>query len=284
MTAAAPTAGARYRDSVWLPRSDCGPRCLPPPGAVPAVGPLRLAGRLAGVLGVLVAALATLPVLLISPPAGRNRIVRLLARGLLRTLGVRHQLRGRLPRCGALVVANHVSWLDTAALLAHLPVRLVAKREVRSWPVVGLLATAAGTLFIDRSRPRTLPATITGLAAALRAGQAVAVFPEATTWCGEAGGPFRPATFQAAIDAGAAVVPVTLRYQLADGTGTTVAAFLGDDALLPSLRRVIAAGDLRIAVHLHPALHPGPGGSRRTLARAAHASINRRAGHLRVTR
>jgi hypothetical protein len=51
---------------------------------------------------------------------------------------------------GVLVVVNHSSWIDVLALTALAPVRLVAKREVGQWPLIGGLARCAGALFIDR--------------------------------------------------------------------------------------------------------------------------------------
>ena len=131
------------------------------------------------------------------PPAARRA-----ARALLGALGVRHVAAGRLASRRALVVANHVSWLDVVVLLAHLPARMLAKREVRGWPVVGRLAVAMGTVFIDRDRPRELPRTVAAVAGALAAGGVVAAFPEGTTWCGLSGGPLRPAVFQAAVGRG----------------------------------------------------------------------------------
>ncbi len=63
----------------------------------------------------------------------------------------------------------------------------------------------------------------------LRAGQTVVAFPEGTTWCGLAYGPFRPAMFQAAVDAGRPVQPLRLTYHHRDGQPSTVPAFVGDD-------------------------------------------------------
>ena len=91
-------------------------------------------------------------------------------------------------RDGVLVVANHLSWIDVLALAAVAPVRPLAKREVGEWPFIGRLARRAGALFVDRAGLRALPGTVAELAAALRAGDAVAVFPEGTTWCGRRGG------------------------------------------------------------------------------------------------
>ena len=128
---------------------------------------------------------------------------------------------------GTLVAANHVSWLDVPAVLAVEPMRVLAKTDVRRWPVIGLLAAAGGSIFLDRDRLRTLPTTVAEVAGALGRGESVLVFPEGTTRCGRVQGRFYPAMFQAAIDAGALGPAGRLRYRLADGTPTTVAAFVG---------------------------------------------------------
>ncbi len=174
---------------------------------------------------------------------------------------------------GTLIVVNHISWLDIPALLAVEPVTLLAKREVGGWPVVGGLARRAGTHFIDRGNPRELPRTIGELSELLASGRSVAVFPQATTWCTGEGGAFRRATFQAAIDAGAPVRPVTLTYAQ-HGLPSTVAAFCGEDTFASSLRRVLTARGLTIGVTAHPPLSaPESGHDRRTLAALAGTAV-----------
>ncbi|MFG2058322.1 lysophospholipid acyltransferase family protein [Micromonospora sp. NPDC048930] len=262
---------------LWRPASGCGPRCLP--GATGStVSPARRAARLLGVVGMLLVGVGLAVVLPVLPARERRAALRGWARGTLRALGVRLAVRGRLPRRRALLVANHVSGLDVLAVLAVAPARMVAKREVRDWPVVGPLAAAAGTVFVDRSRPRDLPGTVGRVTAALRAGHSVAVFPEGTTWCGTAADcrpnrGFRPAMFQAAVDAGAPVVPLRLSYRYA-GEPTTLAAFLGEETLWECVRRVLAARDLTVSVGLGAALHPAAGADRRMLARAAESAIH----------
>jgi len=104
----------------------------------------------------------------------------------------------------------------------------------------------------------------------------VDVFPEGTTWCGQRAGRFRPALFQAAIDAGVPVVALRLSYQVAQPAApTTLAAFLGDEALPASLRRVITADGLRVTVRTTSLIEPIRG-SRRDLAMAAHAAVHSR--------
>ncbi|GGR86048.1 hypothetical protein GCM10010169_32930 [Micromonospora fulviviridis] len=261
---------------LWRPASGCGPGCLPA-ATGPDVSPPRRLGRLLGVLGMLLAGAGLAALLPLLPARDRRAALRGWARGTLRALGVRLVVRGRLPRGRALLVANHVSWLDVLAVLAVAPARMLAKREVRDWPVVGPLAAAAGTVFVDRSRPRDLPATVGRVAGALRAGHSVAVFPEGTTWCGRASGcrpgrGFRPAVFQAAVDAGAPVVPLGLGYRYA-GDPSALPAFLGEETLWESVRRVLAARDLTVAVTVAAALHPAHGADRRMLARAAESAI-----------
>jgi 1-acyl-sn-glycerol-3-phosphate acyltransferase len=229
-----------------------------------------MAGRVVALVAVALAAAVVVPLL---PRSRMPGALPRIARAMLRALGVRHEVHGRLPRRSALLMANHVSWLDIVVLLAHGRCRLLAKREVRDWPVIGRLARSGGSLFIDRSRPRSLPDTVARVADALRAGAVVAAFPEGTTWCGRMGGPFRPALFQSAIMAGTAVVPVRLAFRLGDGSATTVAAFIADGTLLASLGRVIATRGLTITVRAYPALHPAPGSSRRALASAAGAVV-----------
>jgi 1-acyl-sn-glycerol-3-phosphate acyltransferase len=259
--------------TLWQPRSGCDPNCLPAAGSTPAVPlPIRI-GRLLAVFALLLAGGVLLPVLPLMSARGRSAAGRSWARALLRGLGVRLVVRGRRPMRRALLVSNHVSWLDIPVMLAIAPCRLLAKHEVRNWPVIGWLAAAAGTVFIDRSRPKRLPRTVAEVTAALRADAVVTVFPEGTTWCGSAAGRFRPAMFQAAIDAGAVVVPVRLTFRLSDGESTSIAAFLGEETLWASLRRVLSVRGLVITATAGPALHPDVTATRRMLARVAESSV-----------
>jgi 1-acyl-sn-glycerol-3-phosphate acyltransferase len=265
---------------LWQPRSSCGARCLPSPDQLVAASRLTQARRLAGLIGTLLLGALLLPVLPVLSERRRGVAGRRWARAVLAALGVRLVARGRLPHRRALLAANHISWLDIVAILAVAPARLLAKQEVRRWPLIGLLAAAAGAIFIDRSRPRRLPATVADIAAALRTGGVVAVFPEGTTWCGigaagcESAGRFRSAMFQAAIDVGAVVVPLTLGYTAGrSGDGTTVAAFVGDDTLWDSLRRVLATRELTVTVTAAATVYLEPSANRRALARIAESAV-----------
>jgi 1-acyl-sn-glycerol-3-phosphate acyltransferase len=211
----------------WLPTSPCTPSCLALPPTTRSH--LQVALRLTAAASVLVVTAATAPLL---SRSGCRRWVRAGSRVLLRAAGVRVRLVGVWPEeDGVLLVANHLSWINVLALGGVANVRVLAKREVGDWPVVGGLARCAGALFLDRTGLRALPAVIAALAAALRSGDCVAVFPEGTTWCGAAAGPFRRAAFQAALDVDAPVRPVAISLRHADGSPARAAAFVGEQSL-----------------------------------------------------
>jgi 1-acyl-sn-glycerol-3-phosphate acyltransferase len=275
---AARTSAARDVANRWLPRSPCDDGCLPPPGHAPSVGPLRLAARLAAASAVVLASLGIAAVVPVLRSRVRDWLTRQWFRTLLVALGVRLVVRAGArfgpAGTGVLVVADHVSWLDVIALNAVQPCRMVAKHEVHRWHLVGWLATVSGTIFIDRERLRALPGTVAEICAGLRAGSRVVVFPEATTWCGRSRGPYRPAAFQAALDAGAAVRPVGLRFSLPPGQApTTAAAFVGSCSLWTSLCRVAALRGLAVEVKPLPELAGVDYPNRRAIATAARDAV-----------
>ncbi|MEV6118061.1 lysophospholipid acyltransferase family protein [Streptomyces sp. NPDC052109] len=251
--------------SVWLPSAPCTPgACVEPVRAAAAVP--RAVLRLTAVVVLMLAGIA------LSPLGGRipTEWVRRWCRALVRAIGVRVRVTGApAPVGGLLLVANHVSWLDIPLLAAVRPARMLAKTEIRHWPVAGALAARGGVLFIERDRIRALPATVARIAETLREGAAVAAFPEGSTWCGRAQGRFRRAVFQAALDADVPVQPVSLRYRQAGGGPSTAAAFVGEDTLLASLWRVARTRGLVAEVEVRPVIPPGAHPDRRALARAA---------------
>lgn len=264
----------------WMPTSPCGPDCLT--GGEDTVGTLRASWRLVRAGGVVFAAFGAAAVMPVAGRRGRERLVRWFFRAVLRAFGIRLEVFGSFAGQGALVVNNHISWLDIVAVNAVRPMRAQAKSEVRGWPVLGWLATVAGTVYIDRERLRTLPAATAELASVLRAGSMVNVTPEGTSWCGSASGRFRPAPFQAAIDGEVPVIPVALRFRMADGRETTAPAFIGEETLLDSIGRVARLDGLVLEVHVLPAIEPTRTADRRELAALAEAAILSALGRVHV--
>ncbi|MFD9050842.1 lysophospholipid acyltransferase family protein [Streptomyces zaomyceticus] len=239
-------------------------------GAADRVGSVRAAVRLTAGLCALLLGILLAPAAGLLPAAGRLALVRRWLRAVVRAFGVHVRYEGAPAPPGGplLVVANHVSWLDIPLIAAVLPGRAVAKSEVRRWPVLGTLAALGGTLFIDRDGLRALPGTVHTMAGVLADGGRVIVFPEGSTWCGRARGRFRPAAFQAALDAGSAVQPVRIAYRPTDA-----AAYVGDDPLGSSLWRVVSTRRLTAVVRLADPLPAARYPDRRALAAAAQRAV-----------
>lgn len=186
-----------------------------------------------------------LTIVLLFPRWGASRreaAVQAWAQRMLRVLGIPLHVHGRAPALGpVLLVSNHLSWLDILVLHAARHCRFVSKSDVKRWPLIGTLATGAGTLYIEREKRRDAMRVVHHMAQSLRAGDIVAVFPEGTTGDGSALLPFHANLVQAAISAEAPVQPVALRFvDRASGRDSEGPLYIGDDTLVGSLWRTLA--------------------------------------------
>lgn len=265
----------------WLPRASCDAGCVGA-GDVVTSRPLRSALRVTLRLMLALLLAPGLPLLAVPLP-GRTRVQRIYCRLVLRCLGVRITVTGNPIRnlSGVLVVSPHMSWLDVFAIGSVLPGSFVARADMFTGPATGIVARFLKIIPIERSSLRRLPGVVDAVARRLRAGQTVVAFPEGTTWCGRDRGAFYPAMFQAAIDAGRPVQPLRLTYHHVDGSPSTVPAFVGDETLLSSIRRLLVVPRTLARVHVESLQLPGT--DRRALAgrcqSAVGAGTDRRAGH-----
>jgi 1-acyl-sn-glycerol-3-phosphate acyltransferase len=146
---------------------------------------------------------------------------------------------GKEPQAGALVVCNHISWLDIFVMDAWQAATFVSKHEIAHWPVLGSLVTEAGTLYIMRTKRRDAHKLVGEIANALTQGKRVAIFPEGTTSDGTSLLHFHANLLQAAVDSNTPVQPMTLRYLDAKTNERTLApAYIGDMSLLQSLKLI----------------------------------------------
>lgn len=172
---------------------------------------------------------------------------------------------------GSLLLINHTSWLDVFAIATVVPARFVSKAEIGRWPVFGWLAIVVGTLFVERGRRHAVMRTNQAVAERLRSGQVIGIFPEGTTTDGSRLLPFHANLVQPAIDLGAPVRPVGVRFTQR-GEFSRAAMFVGEMNLMQSLWRVVTAPHLAVELVWLPPLDPLPA-SRHLAARAARAAI-----------
>ena len=165
--------------------------------------------------------------------------------------GIHLRVQGQPVVAGpALLVANHISWLDILVIHAARYCRFVSKSDIRDWPMLGLLATGSGTLYIERSRRKDALRVVRDMAQALQDGDVLAVFPEGTTSDGLSLLPFHANLIESAIAAQAPVQPLALRFVDArSGELTLAPCYIGDDTLIASVWRTLRAPPIVAVVH-----------------------------------
>jgi 1-acyl-sn-glycerol-3-phosphate acyltransferase len=205
-------------------------------------------------------------------PAVRERRIRNWSRKLLAICGVKLVVRGTLADSPALIVCNHLSWLDIFAINSCRPCRFVAKSDIRDWPLLGWLCDRAGTIFIARGRQRDVRRIFQGLVQSIHAGERVAFFPEGTTSLQGTVLPFHANLFEAAIDADVPVQPYALRYLDRSGRPHPAVEYVGDTTFVQSMLMILRDRSITAELLVLPAL-PSAGAHRRELAVAAHDAI-----------
>lgn len=211
------------------------------------------------------------------PHPVRARRIRRWSATLLAIVKVRVHCQGRPPEPGrgALIVANHVSWLDIAVLHSQVSCHFISKSEVARWPLIGWMARQLDTLFLARARQRDAVRINREITEKLADGAILALFPEGTTSDGRGLGSFYAALFEPAVRAGVPVFPATLRYRDVHGRFTEAAAYHGDMSVWRSLRSILAHAPLRADLHFSSPLDTAAG-DRRLMAKAAEAAIRGR--------
>ncbi len=206
--------------------------------------------------------------------ARRRDLTRAWCRRLLELMHVEARVHGEFDASGGnvMIVANHVSWLDIFVLNAQHPARFVAKSELAAWPLLGRLIRGSGTLFIERARRRDTHRVNGAAVEALRAGDAVAVFPEGTTTDGSTVLRFHGSLLQPIVDAEGRVLPVAIRYHDGNGTPSLAPEYAGDTSFAASFWRVCGVRSLAVDLIASPAM-PAAARHRRDLARGAEEAI-----------
>ena len=173
----------------------------------------------------------------------RSRFQQAWSRVLCAVLGIRVEVIGDFPRgWNGLAIANHLGYADILVLGSILPGTFISKAEVARWPLIGFLASIAGTVYVDREDRAAARAFTTELKARIAAGDNILLFPEGTSTRGETILPFKTTPFAAvAGNPGSTVLPIHLDVVEIEGAS---AAGLRRDA-------VCWHGDAEFVSHLH---------------------------------
>lgn len=168
---------------------------------------------------------------------------------ILRRIGVQVFISGQVPAHG-LIASNHLSYLDILVFSAIAPCVFVSKSEVRSWPLVGWIASFTGTVFVDRSSTSETHNVRPQMQTRLQAGARLVLFPEATSGDGRAVLPFHSSLFQAAVDVAAPAIAAYISYTMAPGDGDPVmdVCYWGDMTLFPHFIKLLTKAGVHTTV------------------------------------
>ncbi len=204
-------------------------------------------------------------------------------------IGVRiREIGTRSTDSPALILSNHVSWLDICVISAVSPVVFVAKSEVADWPVFGWLARLQRTVFINRRARHQTGAANREITGRLLGGDAVVLFAEGTSSDGIRVLPFRSSLVGAVHHAlgnstqhsHVTVQPMSLAYRslggvpLGRGLRQRV-AWYGDAQLVPHLLAVLASGAVDVTVSWGAAVAYDISADRKAITRDAEQSVRR---------
>jgi 1-acyl-sn-glycerol-3-phosphate acyltransferase len=165
----------------------------------------------------------------------------------LKRLGIKVSHEGPVPASG-LVVSNHLSYLDILVFSSVMPCVFVSKAEVRNWPVFGMMATMAGTVYIDRKRKSDTMNANDGIRQALQQGLRVVVFPEGTSSDGTGVLPFYPSLFEPAVENRMPVTAAYLRYAMEEGDVGRDIAYWGEMTFFSHLLRLLGKKGIRAEI------------------------------------
>jgi len=194
------------------------------------------------------------------------------ARRVLPVLGAECHMTGPVPAAG-LLVCNHLSYLDVIVLAAQARTMFVAKREVKGWPIFGLFARMAGTIFVDRERRRDVNQRAGEIEAALDGGALVVLFPEGTSSDGSTVLPFKSSLLEPATAGTHPVSAGCLAYELDDGAPGEDVCYWKDMTLAPHLIKLLSKSGPRCFVNFRRVENPSR--DRKELAAQLHEEVRR---------
>lgn len=201
-----------------------------------------------------------------------HRVVRWWSWMLMKVFGITVRTVGQPLPVATMFVANHVSWVDIVVLHSTRMMGFVAKREIAGWPLIGWMAARADTIFHQRGSQESLGGVMAQMRERLETGHSVGAFPEGGTRDGITVGPFHARIFTAAVEAGAPVQPVALRYGEGGSAQTRVAFWPGENFVQNFLRLLGDPACVADVIYLAPIL-PGDAEGRRRIADTARERI-----------
>lgn len=180
-------------------------------------------------------------------PVQRAAVLQKWSARLLAGIKVSISVDGPVPEHG-LIVSNHLSYLDILVFSVICGCVFVAKREIKSWPGVGWVASLAGTIYVDRARRTDTHSIQPEMQSALSRGLCLVLFPEGTSSNGSSVLRFHSSLFQPALDLSAHITAAAIDYRILPGDAATEACYWGDMTLLPHVLNILTKDSIEAGV------------------------------------
>jgi 1-acyl-sn-glycerol-3-phosphate acyltransferase len=199
--------------------------------------------------------------------------IRIWTRGLVTIMGIELAVEGTPPRKPFFLVSNHLSYVDILVLGARLGPTFVSKHEIAGWPVLGHLARATGTIFVNRERKRDAMRVLGEIDRVVSRGGGVVLFPEGTSYQGDRVYPLKSALLEWAARREYPVHAAALRYTTGDPArpARDTVCWWGDMTFTPHFLRLLTLP--RVHATIAFAREPVVGQERGALAARLHACL-----------
>lgn len=207
----------------------------------------------------------------------RYKLIQWWCKGLLAAFNIKVVVSGHIPPSDlshAMIIANHISWADIHVLNSVIPLRYIAKSDIRHWPIFGFFASRVNTLFVDRAKKQDALRIVDITTACLKAGDRLCLFPEGTTTDGSLVLPFKSSLIEAASRAETPIYPVAIHYPLPNGGANTAMAYAGSTTLKESMQQALAIKSPVVMIHFFAPIS-SKHQDRRALALVVHAMISK---------
>ena len=223
--------------------------------------PLRVGGRFLWFIGVILVAVfdfllncAFCPKN--SAPNARALWLQRHSRRVVKVFNLEAHVEGPVPTRG-LLVSNHQGYLDVFVLASITPAVFVAKREIKSWPVIGWLTQMGGTLFVDRARRVQVGQVNDEIQATLNRGALVVLFPEGKSSNGQTVLPFKSSLLEPAAKSTHPLSVSAIQYTIENGDSGEDVCYWGKHTFFPHLLNLLGKRAIRATVRFAPVQRTG---------------------------
>lgn len=199
-------------------------------------------------------------VMIVLPKNIRHMIIQYWAKRLLRILKIKITLSGEvlkfLGKDSYLVVSNHISWLDIPVIFSLKPMTFVSASDVKTWPIIGMLAKISGAIFVERNRKSSLVEVIQAMNHHFKnEKRSICIFPEGVTSNGYQVLPFKSNLFQSAFESNVLLLPLSIKYK-ENNVLTNRTSFHGSTTLFQSFKRVAKSNLIKVVVDIGRPIKP----------------------------